>query len=90
MEKSKYDVEIVNKRRSGNSTRQMDSYIQQLFDEEEVRVIDHSNINNEHPDMDIWLIDKIIRRIGFEHPRAIVKRKRNTNILQLLANDEMT
>ena len=52
----------------GNSTRQADLLIQELFEKRTITVLDHTDFsqkNTNHGSMDLF--DKILRRLKFEH-----------------------
>ena len=59
----RYDLEGA-RRASGISTRLMDSFIQKLFTEGEIEIIDHypTIMSNK------LLRDRILRRLNLEHP----------------------
>jgi hypothetical protein len=65
------NTEIRNERRCGNSTRQVDGWIQDYFNNGEVTIIDHAhkqgNFANRHT------LDMFIRRLQFEHDLILHK-----------------
>lgn len=60
----------ASERGTGRSTRLMDQYIQELFLNGEVIVVDHENTTNSN----MFLTDKIIRRLNAEHRQLRVSR----------------
>ena len=76
------------KRRCGNTTRQVDEWIQDLFNGKEVKVIDHAhregNVANR------CAMDKLLGRLEFEHGLSVGKNSQlkfvdaNKTTLQLL------
>ena len=62
------EVAIVDYRKMGNTTRQVDAYIQQLFNEGRCLVVDHASgkfNTSEH------LLEVLIRRLKIEHSRYV-------------------
>jgi len=59
-------LDLNPKKRSGNSTRLMDFYIQELFKNDEVKVIDHVSTIRANEDLAL----RIERRMFAEHPNT--------------------
>lgn len=55
--------ENLGSRRSGRSTRLMDSFVQQLFNEGEVKIYDHHPLRNS----DRHLFNRVLKRLYKEH-----------------------
>lgn len=55
------------KRRCGNTTRQVDEWIQQLFNGGEVVVQDHAHKNGGHAHQNEYAKRILLNRLNFEH-----------------------
>lgn len=70
-------------RRSGKSTRLADQYIQDLFNNGEVEVIDHTG-NKESSE---FLFKKVVRRLELEHRHVNLKLIPKKGIIKLVLNE---
>lgn len=59
-------------RQTGRSTRQIDNYIQRLFEDGEIIVIDHTDTELKAKQCSVVLWNKILRRLSFEHTHVKV------------------
>lgn len=66
-------------RKSGKSTRLADKAVQTFFKEGKVSIKEM----DEHPLADVYLFDKILKRIKAEHPTIIVEIDRENLTLRL-------
>lgn len=57
-------------RRCGNSTRQIDAYVQELFTRGKIEVWDHHNT----ADATKFLFDNTVRRLTIEHPHLFATK----------------
>jgi len=65
LKKEIYETYYKNyERRCGNSTRQIDAYVQELFTKGNIVVWDHHNT----PHATKFLFDNVVRRLSIEHP----------------------
>lgn len=67
------EVLLTGLRRSGNSTRLADSYIQKLFTDGVIKVEDHYPT----PEASASLFETIVNRLKMEHPSIVGKLKIN-------------
>ena len=59
------------KRRCGNTTRQVDEWVQDLFNGKEVKVTDHAHKQGNAANH--CAMDKLLKRLDFEHGLVIGK-----------------
>lgn len=59
-------------RQTGRSTRQIDNYIQRLFEDGEIIVTDHTDTELDSKKCSIILWSKILKRLAFEHSHVKV------------------
>lgn len=71
-------------RMTGASTKLADKYIQKLFKDGEVQVHDHYPNRN----ADIFLFDKICKRLNIEHPNVKYTVNKQTLIIKLTNTNE--
>lgn len=62
------------KRRYGNTTRQVDEWVQELFDGKEVKVHDHAHIEGNNANHDA--MNMLLRRMDNEHGLKVGRMSR--------------
>lgn len=78
--------EIEVRRATGNSTRLVDKYIQELFNNQDyfIKITDHFNNFKSNK----YLVERILKRMHNEHPHNIIKYK-SPNYLMIQSNDDI-
>lgn len=54
-------------RRNGNSTKLIDYYIQKLFEERKIEIVDHEINEHNNPRANLLLFERVSKRIYLEH-----------------------
>lgn len=81
------DKTIVGGRRQGNTTRLVDSAIQDLFSGAKIKVLDHYD-NGQNSKANLTLYNKILDRLNFEH--KITTKFGNSQYKLALNRSELT
>ena len=67
-------------RQSGRSTRLIDDYVQELFNNGIIKVYDHHNTPLAHR----FLFDNVLRRLSIEHTHIKLEVNRTENKIELI------
>lgn len=66
---TKEEFEYLSERRTGASTRSIDYFIQELFEQGETIIVDHHDSTKSHK----WLLHKVLSRLDLEHNHIMNK-----------------